>query len=420
MYASVRLKHMAIDTGIFGRRVGLWALLVLPCVLLMLWTLRNRPDRPNVAERPSDGGSIQERPTLASAGEAVPVRGVAVVPAGETRPGELPVMFGVPAFAGVDQAGRPVSNETLAGRVWVANFIFTRCTTACPMMTSRMVLLQRELPGVDVQFVSFSVDQPFDTPAVLAEYARLWAAEEARWRLVSLGTSAAIEAMTRSLHVPIERSDDANNPIFHSELFFLIDGVGQVRSIYNTKVDEAMARLPGDVRKLLGTPPPAVAASAHDGAALYESLGCAACHNNAKLAPSLSGILGTQVALADGTTATVDDTYLRESIVDPTRKLAKGYLAMMPSYRPHLSEPQLDALVAHVKSLASQQAAGPRAVVGIHIDPVCRMEVRGAADSIQATVDGKTYYFCCPDCRDDFVANPKSFLTGAATRPSGH
>lgn len=333
----------------------------------------------------------------------------------------LPEMFDVPTFVGVDQAGRPVSNDTLSGKVWVANFIFTRCTTACPMMTSRMVLLQRELPGVDVQFVSFSVDQPFDTPAVLAEYAKQWAAEEARWRLVSLGTSAAIEAMTRGLHVPIERSGDPDNPIYHSELFFLVDGAGKVRSIYNAKVDEAMARLPGDVRKLLGTQPPtAAAASAHNGAALYESLGCAACHNNARLAPSLSGILGTQVAMADGSAATVDDAYLRESIVDPARKLAKGYLAMMPSYRPHLSDGQLDALVAHVKSLAGQPAEGPRAVVGIHVDPVCRMEVRGAADSIQATVGGKTYYFCCPNCRDEFVANPKPFLNGSATRPAGH
>src|SRR3712207_1635767 len=63
---------------------------------------------------------------------------------GETT-GHAPLMFEVPPFALVDQNGNPVSRESLRGRPWVAAFIFTNCTQACPMMSMKLAKLQDAL-----------------------------------------------------------------------------------------------------------------------------------------------------------------------------------------------------------------------------------------------------------------------------------
>lgn len=88
------------------------------------------------------------------------------------------------------------------------------------------------------------------------------------------------------------------------------------------------------------------------GAKLFVSQGCAACHQegSAQLGPSLQGIFGTEEELVDGSMVLVDEGYLRESIRNPQSKVVKGFAAAMPPYA-HLSEEDVDELVAYLKSL---------------------------------------------------------------------
>ena len=88
-------------------------------------------------------------------------------------PPPLPVLGEVPAFRLTSQDGRPYGSEELRGKVWVANFIFTSCTSSCPRLTSKMAIVQRRIRNTDesVHLVSFSVDPDNDTPARLAAYA---------------------------------------------------------------------------------------------------------------------------------------------------------------------------------------------------------------------------------------------------------
>src|SRR5438093_10611157 len=69
---------------------------------------------------------------------------------------KLPVLSDVPAFALVDQDNQPLTLATLAGKPWVADFIFTHCAGPCPIMTAKMSELRKDLPG-EVRLVSFSV-----------------------------------------------------------------------------------------------------------------------------------------------------------------------------------------------------------------------------------------------------------------------
>src|SRR5690242_4893145 len=91
----------------------------------------------------------------------------------------------VPTFALTDQLGRQVTDASLRGHVWVANFVFTRCVSVCPMLTAKFQALQTKLGKVPVQYVSISVDPEFDTPQVLAEYAKRFSADSDHWRFLT-------------------------------------------------------------------------------------------------------------------------------------------------------------------------------------------------------------------------------------------
>ncbi len=71
-------------------------------------------------------------------------------------------------------------------------------------------------------------------------------------------------------------------------------------------------------------------------------------------APSLNGLYGAQVLLADGSTVTADEAYLRESLLQPNAKIVAGYQPLMPAFQGQLTEEQIFALTAYIRSLQSQ------------------------------------------------------------------
>ena len=90
------------------------------------------------------------------------------------------------------------------------------------------------------------------------------------------------------------------------------------------------------------------------GAQLATKLACATCHTvdgKPGVGPTWKGLAGSKVELSDGTTVTVDDTYLRESITDPNAKVVKGFAPVMPVFKGLVTQAQIDALIAYIKSL---------------------------------------------------------------------
>jgi cytochrome c oxidase subunit 2 len=96
------------------------------------------------------------------------------------------------------------------------------------------------------------------------------------------------------------------------------------------------------------------------GEKLFAELGCATCHRNDTQGrgPSLQGVFGSPVLLADGRTVTADENYVRESILDPGAKVVNGFKPVMPTFQGLVTEEQLNALVAYVKSLSPAGQAG--------------------------------------------------------------
>src|SRR5688572_16020011 len=98
------------------------------------------------------------------------------------------------------------------------------------------------------------------------------------------------------------------------------------------------------------------------GEQLFQQLGCVGCHltDGSGRGPSLAGVFGTQVTLANGQTVMIDDTYIRESILTPQAKLVAGYQALMPTFQGLVNEEAVMSLIEYIKSLPP---AGPSGAV---------------------------------------------------------
>jgi cytochrome c oxidase subunit II len=99
---------------------------------------------------------------------------------------------------------------------------------------------------------------------------------------------------------------------------------------------------------------------ASSGEKLFEQLGCATCHraDTQGRGPNLQGIYGKAQSLDNGQTVTVDDNYLRESILNPSSKVVSGFKPIMPTFEGIVTEEQVLSLVAYVKSLNQPQPSG--------------------------------------------------------------
>jgi protein SCO1/2 len=179
------------------------------------------------------------------------------------------ILGGLPAFTLTDQAGRPFGTRELAGKVWVADFIFTSCEEACPLLSQRMAEVGRRARhlGPDFHLVSISVDPQRDTPARLAAYGARYGANPVQWSLLT-GPAEAIEsAVTGGFKVGMGRERMPGRPtavadgedgggdfwqIFHGENLVLVDRELRIRG-YFPATAEGLDRLMEAIGRLVNS-----------------------------------------------------------------------------------------------------------------------------------------------------------------------
>ncbi|MBI3312800.1 MAG: SCO family protein [Candidatus Omnitrophica bacterium] len=168
----------------------------------------------------------------------------------------LSVYGEIPAFSLKDQTGQDFGSTDLQGRVWIADFIFTRCMGPCPLMSFQMEKLQKSLSeNPRIKFVSFSVDPEHDAPEVLSEYAKRFNADPKRWHFLT-GDRAVIHQLAKeSFHLavsPVSPEDqDAAFSLSHSTKFVLIDGAGKIRGFYDGQGQSPLDNLIRDAKLLV-------------------------------------------------------------------------------------------------------------------------------------------------------------------------
>jgi protein SCO1/2 len=162
----------------------------------------------------------------------------------------------LPAFSFTRQDGQPFGLKQLEGRPWVANFIFTRCPTICPVFTRKMAGVQKQTADLgELTLVSFSVDPKYDTPERLTAYAAKHGADPARWSFLTGEYEQLKDTIVGGFKIAMGREEggDENDiaSIFHGSHFVLVDRTGEIRGYYNSEHDDDVERLVRDAGRLV-------------------------------------------------------------------------------------------------------------------------------------------------------------------------
>jgi len=165
---------------------------------------------------------------------------------------ELPL----PSFDLTERSGDAVSLDDLKGKVWIADFIFTRCPGPCPEMTSRMYAIQEEMrddPNWDsFRLVSITVDPDYDSPKVMTEWAKIALADKTHWLWLTGRREQVWQVIRDGFKLPVaDNKKDETSPIIHSQKFVLVDRTGAIRGFYDGLNDAERASLVREARNLL-------------------------------------------------------------------------------------------------------------------------------------------------------------------------
>lgn len=162
------------------------------------------------------------------------------------RTSALPVLFDVPEFRLTAQDGQSFDSKALAGKIWVADFIYTTCPGPCPRMSSQMHEVQAATEKIpDVKLVSFTVDPERDTPPVLAAYAKVHAAVPGRWFFLT-GSEASLQTLDRDVF----KLGNLDKTLQHSTRFVLVDRQSRIRGYYDTSEAGSIPKVIHDVEAL--------------------------------------------------------------------------------------------------------------------------------------------------------------------------
>lgn len=156
-------------------------------------------------------------------------------------------------FQFLDQQGNTVTNKTLNGKIYVANFFFTACPSICPKMTNHLVKVQETFSSKDdVMLVSHTVMPWADSVKQLQGFAGLHQIRYPQWRLVT-GKQSEIYTLARQSYFAEEVAGytrDSTNFV-HTEHCLLVDKHGHLRGLYNGTLSLEIDRMIDDIRILL-------------------------------------------------------------------------------------------------------------------------------------------------------------------------
>ena len=158
----------------------------------------------------------------------------------------------IPAFSFTDQDGKTVTERTVEGKIYVANFIFTRCASICPKMTANMKILQdRFAADADVIFLSHSVTPDLYSVSVLKRYANQKGIISGKWHVMT-GSQDLIYRLAKKEYYAGDTNGyyQTGNEFLHTENFLLIDKHRRIRGVYNGTLEFEMDRLTEDIRTL--------------------------------------------------------------------------------------------------------------------------------------------------------------------------
>jgi protein SCO1/2 len=209
---------------------------------------------------------MRVEPWLVAAGLAVVVPGVLFAQFARRHPASEgpPVLGQLAPFTLVRESGAALSSADLAGKVWVADFVFLGCTESCPLLTTRMSHLENVLQEeakkrgapLPVRLVTFTVDPANDTPERLSAYATRWHADPDVWTFATGSLADVQRVVADGFKIAFGKVDNGSGAfeMMHGNYFVVVDDQMKIRGYYSSDRPEEMSHLAEDL-VLLATRP---------------------------------------------------------------------------------------------------------------------------------------------------------------------
>lgn len=168
-------------------------------------------------------------------------------------PKELPVLGNgkIVPFGFIDQNGDTVTEKTVEGKIYVADFFFTTCPTICPKMKNEMLrVLDAYQNNERVAILSHTIDPEHDTREVLKEFADRLDIKGNQWHFLT-GDKDSIYGMAERYMISAEEDPSAPGGFAHSGAFILVDGQRQIRGVYDGTNPQQVDAMILDMKSLL-------------------------------------------------------------------------------------------------------------------------------------------------------------------------
>lgn len=159
----------------------------------------------------------------------------------------------IPDFVYLDQDSNTVKSSDFEGKVLIADFFFTNCSSICKPMTTQMKRLNENLEDLknEIQFLSFSIDPVRDSPAQLRAYIKERELNTENWKLLTGDEYKTHKLGCDGFKVHAARDENDDDGYAHSEYFVLVDREGHIRGLYAGTSAEDVNNMERDARFLL-------------------------------------------------------------------------------------------------------------------------------------------------------------------------
>ncbi len=156
-------------------------------------------------------------------------------------------------FSFVNQYGDSITNKSLDGKIYVADFFFTTCPSICPIMHRNMLTVYNEFKNTpDVNIISFTIDPKHDSVNVLKTYADKLGIAGNSWLLLQ-GQKEQTYQLSKSFLVTTPK-EDTKEKYIHDGYFILVDKQKRVRGMYNGTDEKEVEKLITDIKTLKTEP----------------------------------------------------------------------------------------------------------------------------------------------------------------------
>jgi len=157
----------------------------------------------------------------------------------------------IPPYKLTDQTGAEFNSTAFDSSFKVYDFVFTRCGSICPQMTTQMIRVQEAFKNdADVVLISLTVDPEHDTSEVLQQYAKQYQAIPGKWYFLTGAKDSIYTLGQREFFLTAKQNEDDLTDFLHSERIVLVDKNGWVRGYYKGTEEKDVDRLITELKVL--------------------------------------------------------------------------------------------------------------------------------------------------------------------------